>query len=48
MYVSLRGQNRNAYRYLVENLSEGDHLEDLNIDGRIILKCVLKKLVGRA
>ena len=25
------------------NLEEGDHLEDLGIDGSIILNCVLKK-----
>jgi hypothetical protein len=36
--MSLRGKNRNA---LVGNLSEGDHMEDLSVNGRIILKCVL-------
>jgi hypothetical protein len=46
VYKSLRGENKNAYRYLVGNLSEGDHLEDLSVNGRIILKCVLK-LIGR-
>ena len=49
--MSLRGgegENRNAYRHLVGNVSEGDHLEDLSVNGRIILKCILKKLVGRA
>ena len=46
--MSLRGDNRNAYRYLVGILSEEGHLEDLRVDGRIILKCVLKKLVWRA
>jgi hypothetical protein len=25
------------------NLKEINHLEDLNVDGRIILKCVIKK-----
>jgi hypothetical protein len=26
-----------------ENLKEGAHLEDIGIEGNIILKCVLKK-----
>jgi len=29
------------------NLQEGDHLADVDLDGRIILKLNLKKSVGR-
>jgi hypothetical protein len=31
------GERRGAYRVLVGNLREGDHLKDQGIDGRIIL-----------
>jgi hypothetical protein len=36
-------EKRNAYRVLVGgNLKEGDHFEDLGVDGRITLKIYLK------
>jgi hypothetical protein len=28
-------------------LKESDHLEDLEMDGRIILKCILRQVDGR-
>jgi hypothetical protein len=34
------GASRSAYR---ENLREGDHLEDLGADEKMILKQILKK-----
>ena len=37
------GTRSGAYRVLWGNLSERDHPEDLGTDGRIILKCFLKK-----
>jgi hypothetical protein len=37
-HVALRGKKKNAYRALVGNLKEREHLEDLRVDGRIILK----------
>jgi hypothetical protein len=41
------GERRGIYRVLVGNLRERDHLEDLGVDGMIILKLILKKWNGR-
>jgi hypothetical protein len=35
---------RGAYRVLVGNLKEGDHLEDPGVDGRIILNWIFERL----
>jgi hypothetical protein len=40
------GERRDAYRALVGNLSEGDHLEDPGVDGRKILKWTCERLDG--
>jgi hypothetical protein len=36
-------EKRGAYRISLGNLRARDHLEDLGVDGRIILKWILKK-----
>jgi hypothetical protein len=40
------GEGRGAYRVLVGNLSERDHLQDSGLDGRLILKWIFKKCDG--
>jgi hypothetical protein len=37
------GEMRNAYNVLVGRPEEKNHLEDLGIDGRIILERILRK-----
>jgi len=39
-----RGEKEYIQGFWLRNLKEGDHLVHLGIDGRIILKCILKKL----
>jgi hypothetical protein len=43
------GEKRNAWRVVWwQNLRGRHHFEDLGIDGRIILKCILKEQFGWA
>ena len=43
VHVVRKWERRSAYRVLVGNLREKEHLEDVGIDGKIILKWILKK-----
>ena len=42
------GERRGTYKVLVGKPEETDHLEDVGVDGRIILKGILKKSFARA
>ena len=43
---STYGESIGAYMALWENLREGDHLEDPDVDGRVILRWIIEKWVG--
>jgi len=42
-HLARMGDRRGVYRVLVEHLRERDHLEEPDVDGRIILRCIFKK-----
>jgi hypothetical protein len=42
------GEGTDACRVLVEKPEERDHREDVDVDGKIILKCIFKESVDRA
>jgi hypothetical protein len=45
-HVARMGEKRGAYRILVGDLMEGEHLGDQDVDGRIILKWIFNKWDG--
>ena len=42
-HVEIMGNMNEHIGIWCVNLNEGDHLEDLVVDGRMILKCIFKK-----
>ena len=46
-HVARIGDRRGTYKVLVGNLRKGEPLESLGIDGRIILKFILNKRMGK-
>jgi len=40
------GKTRNGCKHIVGKYDVKEHLEDLEVDGRIILKCILRKEGG--
>jgi hypothetical protein len=45
-HVARMGERRGTYRGLVKNLRERDHLGDLAVDEKIMLKSIFKKWKG--
>jgi len=42
-HVARMGEKRGVYRVLVGKPKENNHLEDLSVDGRIILRWIFRK-----
>jgi hypothetical protein len=47
LHVARMEERRGAYRILVGSLRERDHSENLCVDDRIMLKCILTWYGGR-
>jgi hypothetical protein len=47
-YHCLKLEYFHLFKILNENTKRRDQSEDLSVDGRMILKCILEKWVGRA
>jgi hypothetical protein len=45
-HVASVGEMRNAYKILVTNLKGRDHMEDFGVDGKVILKWILREAGG--
>jgi hypothetical protein len=45
-HVARLGDGRSAHRFLVRRPEEKNYFEDLGVDGRIILKFIIKKWEG--
>jgi hypothetical protein len=43
-HLARKGEKRNAYRFLAENLKKRDHVKGLGVDGIVILKMYLEEL----
>jgi hypothetical protein len=46
-YVARMGDRKSAYRFWWRDLRKRDHLEELGVDGMIILKLICKQWDGR-
>jgi len=46
-YVARIGEVRNAYKVLVEKLAGIINLEELGVNMKLILECILEKLGGK-
>jgi hypothetical protein len=45
--IAHMGETRNVVTFWLENMKGREHVEDLGVDGRIILECVLEKQVAQ-
>jgi hypothetical protein len=45
-YVARLGEKRTVYRLWQGNLKTGDQLEDLGVEGRVILNWILNRMRG--